>query len=228
MTLIGLFSGGKDSLVACLVAGVKEVVYCHTGVGLNEDYVKMICNKLNWKLNIVYPKYEDEFERFVKKYGFPKPTNHSWIMHNLKSKPVDKWFRKEIKNRMITFVSGIRRSESLKRKKLYKEEVIFYQGKEFRYPILEWSRLKRDNYIKVHKLPISPFYATLGISADCMCGAYSSRGEAIALDLNYPVLANRLKELEHKTGLSWGRHTNITDCTGQKTLEGLICSECVR
>lgn len=76
---IGLFSGGKDSLAACLVAGVKEVVYCRTGVGLNENYVIDTCNEFNWKLNIVEPK-ELAYELFVNEFGFPKPTSHSWIM----------------------------------------------------------------------------------------------------------------------------------------------------
>ena len=55
---IGLFSGGKDSLTACHYMHSKgklnEVVYCHTGVGLNENYVRKMCKKCFrfelWKL----------------------------------------------------------------------------------------------------------------------------------------------------------------------------------
>ncbi len=119
---VGLFSGGRDSLAACHYLGVKEVIYLHTGVGVNESYVEKICKKLGWKLNILRPKNGDkEYELFIKKYKFPKPTNHSWIMHNLKQKPLDKWHRKEIKLRNLILISDIKRKESSKRTKLFKK-----------------------------------------------------------------------------------------------------------
>ena len=60
---VGLFSGGKDSLVACHLLAemgeLDEVLYCKTGIGLDEnfDYVVDTCKKYNWKLNIEQPKF---------------------------------------------------------------------------------------------------------------------------------------------------------------------------
>jgi len=229
MDLVGLFSGGKDSMTASHVSKVKEVIFCHTGIGLNEDFVKTTCKDLGWKLNIVYPKHDDEYERFIEKFGFPKPTNHTWIMHNLKSKPIRAWYNKEKHLRDIEFVSGIRRQESRRRMKIFKRtaERSVFEKMTFNSPIISWNHEKVAKYIKKHNLPIAPFYETLGLSGDCMCGAYNHKGEAMAINKNYPELAERIKGLEKKYRDSWGRYTSITACTGQRDLEGFICNECM-
>ena len=101
MRFIGLFSGGRDSLVSCHKAnielGMQEVIYCETGVGLNKEYVIDICKKLGWKLNIIKPFVGFGYEDFIKRYGFPRPTSHTWIMHRLKLNPIKRFYGKEKK-----------------------------------------------------------------------------------------------------------------------------------
>ncbi len=227
---VGLFSGGKDSMTASHFKGVKEVIFCHTGMGVNEEFVKDTCKELGWKLNIVYPVHDDEYERFVKKYGFPKPTSHTWIMNRLKSNPVRSWYAKERKKRDVVLVSGIRLKESRRRAKFYKNlpEVHKSQNMKFTQPIKKWSKQDVADYIEKHNLPISPTYEITGVSGDCFCGAYSKKHENLKLMKYYPELAKKIQDLENKYNLSWGTYTSITDCTGQRTLEGLICNECLR
>jgi len=209
---------------------VKEVLYCHTTMGVNEDFVRTVCKDQEWKLNILYPKYEDEYERFVKKYGFPKPTSHTWIMNRLKSNPVRSWYTKEKKKRDIVLVSGIRLKESKRREKMYRNlpEIHKSQNMMFTQPIKKWTEQDVADYLKKHNLPISPTYATTGVSGDCFCGAYSKRHENLKLMKHYPELAKKIQDIEKKTGKSWGTFTSVTNCTGQRTLEGLICNECMR
>lgn len=74
---VGLFSGGKDSTVACHSVNVKKVVYCKTGVGLNLDFVKDFCQSMGWELIVLEPKIGESFEDFVRKFGFPHVGMHN-------------------------------------------------------------------------------------------------------------------------------------------------------
>ena len=225
---IGLFSGGKDSLVACLVAGVKEVLYCRTGVGLNEDYVQKICKKFSWKLHILEPK-EGEYERFCKKYDFPKPTSHSWIMQRLKLNPITKWYKKESKKRDIVLISGIRTAESKRRALKFPTDGGVETSAKIKFyrPILKWSNRKVEDYIKENNLEISPIYATLGLGGDCLCGAFTKRQLGILLNKYYPNFAERIKKLEKECRGNWGQWSSLTACEKQGGIEDFICSECM-
>ena len=229
-TNVGLFSGGRDSLTACHYLWKKgelnEVIYCRTGVGLNEEYVKKMCNQFGWKLLILEGK-ETEFEDFVKQYGFPKPTSHTWIMNRLKTNPIRKWHNQEKYKRTIRLISGIRKKESKRRFRTFRGPTDVFEGMTFFKPILNWSKNDVLEYIKKHHLEISPIYATIGVSGDCFCGAYAKKHWALLLDQHYPELAKKIKDLEKKYDQSWGQYMSLTACQGQKKLEGVICNECL-
>ena len=228
---IGLFSGGRDSLVACHYlweqGKLNEVLYCRTGVGLNEDYVKEISENFGWKLNIIHP-VKNEFEMFCERYGFPRPTSHFWIMNRLKWNPLEKWHAKQKKKRDIVLVSGIRLQESKRRRMNFKGDTLLTEsrGMKFLKPLLHWSGLKVLDYIKSKKLRISPIYKTVGIGGDCFCGAYSKKQHSKLLMEHHPKLANRILELEKTCRGSWGQWMGLTDCQGQRSLDSLICNEC--
>ena len=231
MEYIGLFSGGKDSLTACHYlwkqGKLNEVLYCRTGVGLNEDYVVDMCKKFDWKLNIVEPA-PFEYETFCQRYGFPSPTSHTWIMQRLKLNPIRKWHGKESKKRDIVFASGIRLAESKRLRKFAKGDKLEKITKmRFHKPILDWSNAKVLDYIKKWKLETSPIYQYLSLSGDCMCGAFCKRDQALIISRQFPVLAERLKELEAHVRGHWGSFMSITDCQKQGDLDDLICSECM-
>jgi len=228
---IGLFSGGKDSLVACLVAQVKEVIYCRTGVGLNEDYVKEICNRFNWKLNIVEPAPNETYEIFVKRFSFPHPAIHKIVMAFLKFHPIRKWHSQQKKlGRNIIFISGIRKAESAIRKRRYKTPTNVMDNMTFFKPILDWSTVQVWTYLKDNNIQRSPTYETLHVSGDCICGAFSGKGESAFLKMFHPELAKRFLELEKKYGGKWGNQISLSDMEHQKTFkdfdEELICQEC--
>lgn len=224
--LIGLFSGGKDSLVACLEAKVKEVVYCRTGVGLNEEYVKSICKRFNWKLNIVEPREGESFENFIQKYNFPKPTNHKWIMAFLKFHPMRKWHNQQKKTgRNIMFVSGIRRTESATRKRRWKSDHNTMDGMNFYLPILNWTTGQVWVFLEDHKIPRSPIYETMHMSGDCMCGAFSSKGESGFLKMFHPEMYEMMLQLEEKYGGKWGNQISMKDMSKQNSLDSFVTDE---
>ena len=151
---IGLFSGGKDSLTCCHYMWKKgklsEVLYCHTGVGLNERYVRETCKLYGWKLVVVRPA-EYEYETFVQRYGFPRPTSHSWIMQRLKLNPIKKWWRQARKSRDIVFLSGIRLKESKRRAMNFGKEdkLETLTGMRFDKPIIKLRNLIRVKYTRL-------------------------------------------------------------------------------
>ena len=142
--LIGLFSGGKDSLTACHYlwkqGKLDEVVYCNTGVGLNFKYVLETCNKFGWKLNVLQPKEGESFEDYIRKFGFPHNLNHLGVMGYLKWHPMRTWYNQQKKlGRDITLISGRRKKESARRKRMKSmKEYEKTEGMKFYSPLFNW------------------------------------------------------------------------------------------
>lgn len=230
---IGMFSGGKDSLVAChkmWKKGImKRVMYCKTGVGLNEDYVKEICKKFEWELIIVEPAQHETYEIFVDRFNFPHQGMHNAIMGFLKWHPIRKWHNEQKKlGKNIIFLSGRRKKESNRRKRMKSnKEYVTTEGMTFWSCIFNMETVEVWDYLKENNLKRSPTYETMHLSGDCLCGAFSSKGESDWLTVFHPEMAQRFKELEKKYGGKWGNQISLSDMENQTKLDDLICSECV-
>lgn len=231
-TNVGLFSGGKDSLTACHYlwkqGKLNEVLYCRTGVGLNEEYVVEMCKKFGWKLHIIEPKVGETYEDFVRKFGFPHAGMHGAIMGFLKWHPMRTWNREQKKlGRDIVLVSGRRKKESKRRKKMKSmKEHELTEGMQFWSAIYNWKTVDVWDYLAKNKLQRSPIYETMHLSGDCMCGAFSSKGESDWLQIFHKDMAKRFIELEKKYGDKWGNQISLTDMKQQTKLDDLICQEC--
>ena len=230
---IGLFSGGKDSLVTCHKAWkdgiMNEVIYCRTGVGLNEDYVKETCKKYGWELTIVEPAKHETFEIFVERFSFPHQGMHGAIMGFLKGHPLRKWNREQKKlGRKIIYLSGRRLSESARRKRMKSNtEKANFDGMDMWSYIFKMSTIEVWKYIGEHDLKRSPTYETMHLSGDCLCGSFSTKGESAFLKMFHPEMAKRFLELEKKFGGKWGNQISLSDMEHQTQLDDMICSECV-
>lgn len=226
---VGLFSGGKDSLVTCHYLWEKgllnEVLYCKTGIGVkdNFDYVQTTCKKYNWKLNVIEPLPHETYEIFVKRFGFPKQSMHGAVMGYLKWHPMRKWCR----DNKALLCSGRRQKESRRRMRLSKyidnpEKNIFICS-----PLFYWTTVDVWSYINRNNLEICPVYETMHMSGDCMCGAYSALGEAELIATFHPELANEIQVLETKYKGRWGRQSSISGARRQSKLVDYICNECI-
>jgi len=229
---IGLFSGGKDSLVAChlMQNELNGVLYCKTGIGIPEnfEYVKQTCKKLNWKLNIVEPKETETYENFVKKFGFPHAGIHSVIMGYLKYHPMRKWAKTQAKkDNNIIFISGWRKAESKRRMRTIKKAKTIMEGMTFLSPIANWTNSQVWNYIKKNNLEISPVYKTMHLSGDCLCGAFSELGESELLATFHKELAEEIAKLEKKYHGRWGNQSSMTGAMKQSKISNFICADCI-
>jgi len=226
---IGLFSGGKDSLVAChylwFQGKLNEVLYCKTGIGLKEnfDYVVETCDKFGWKLNIVEPKDNESYEDFIRKFGFPHQGMHSAIMGYLKWHPLRKFAR----GKDIIYVSGRRRRESRRRMGKVKGELETTENITFYSPLLEWTDKMVWDYIKNNSLERCPVYDTLHMSGDCLCGAFSELGESELIATFHGYMAEHIKSLEIDYGGQWGNNSSMIGALKQDKIDSFVCNECV-
>ena len=207
---IGLFSGGKDSLVACHLLSqmgvLDEVLYCKTGIGLEEnfDYVLDTCNKYGWKLNVELPKFS--YEDIIKKMGFPGEQMHYAVMGYLKWHSIRR-FEKKRRSEKIGFISGVREKESKRRFKTHKAQIERPEGDKqlcFIKPLFHWSNDDVWDYFHKHNLIKCPVYDTLHLSGDCLCGCFAEPHESKLIAIFHPEMAEHIRELEEKYGGKWG------------------------
>ena len=230
MKFVGLFSGGKDSLVACHYlwkqGKLNDVLYCKTGIGLKEnlDFVKGQCSKFKWNLNIVEPKQNETYEDFIRKFGFPHQGMHSAIMGYLKWHPIRKWNKE---HQGYVFVSGRRKRESKRRMRTVKGRYEETEGMIFFSPLMDWYDHDVWDYIKENGLEKCPVYDTMHMSGDCLCGAFSELGESELIATFHTSMAKRIAELELKYGGQWGNQSSITGAIKQDKIVNFICSDCM-
>lgn len=231
---VGLFSGGKDSLTMChyvdKLGYLDEVLYLKTGIGTQEnfEFVLNTCNKYNWKLTVADPKPQFTYERFVAKFGFPHAGIHPSVMAYLKLFQI-RQFGKDHKKEGIAFLSGRRKKESNKRRKM--KSNLPYSKIETNVimvsPMLYWNNGQVSTYINNNNLEICPVYETLHMSGDCLCGAFSTFGESDLIKTFHPELAKTIVGLEQKYGGKWGNQISMTGATKQNKISQYVCSECI-
>lgn len=198
-----LFSGGYDSMIVAHVAHrlnlplPVELRSINTQLSADGwiDYVFQVADAFKWKLEI----YEnvngfEAFVEFVKETGCPRTkAAHTFCYQKLKERGFNAIHmsnkREKHTGDKTLFLSGMRRAESVERRKSKEYERIGTTNKIFAAPIVDWSDMECYRYRADHNLPTNPFYQTVKGSGDCQCnwGDFISIGTLIE---HSPVLAN--------------------------------------
>lgn len=196
-----LFSGGHDSLVSThktMDAGNADVVlHIDTGIGIPEtqEYVKKVCGRYGWPLNIVSSEFD--YKEIVKENGFPGPGVHIIMYSKLKERALRIVARRH--DGKPHFYTGVRRNESERRFRNLNEPVQEASGWWWHAPIHDFTQSDVDSYIDKHNLPRSPVKMTYHHSGECLCGAFGNRTEELVLlEAHYPAVADRIKQLEQE------------------------------
>lgn len=217
-----LFSGGKDSL--CLLKYMKRAaarvkaqltaVHADTTAGFPEveEYVRMVCRKLDVPLVTVRP--ERSFYDLAKKWGIPGVKSR-WCCETLKVAPIRRYLSSFQGPKVV--YDGIRAAESNVRGTY---NPVWYHP-SFRClsvsPLFHWSDSRVDSYITRHRLPESPAFH-LGTSAECWCGAYKRVCDFRALLDTHPEIFDKLVEVEKAQN---GKYTFIYENGKQVPLASL-------
>jgi len=190
-------SGGKDSIVASLIAlskakseGAKYRIVFIDEISafqipdrriLPHDpliYVSAFSKSINAELVILRPAFN--YWDGVKRWGYPLIFHDRWCKKYLKDEPTKRFALDEYKqNYKPVWVLGIRRNESDRRKEIYKN-IKEYEWKKvnhvwvkYWYPILTWDDEQVNQFIKEHNIPKNPLWS-FGHSLECLCFAGTS------------------------------------------------------
>lgn len=213
------FSGGRDSLAIThwMMTHYPEtqVFHCNTGIGIERtrEFVRQTCKDYGWPLIEIRAKEDcgQDYDAIVKSHGFPGPDGHRYMYSLLKERPIRKLVRDakagHKRRDCVLIAAGVRHDESVRRMGYGGQEVNRQGGQLWVSPIYWWSADERDAYIRKHNLPINPVSQMLGMSGECLCGAYAHRGEKALVRLVCLETAERIDRLEQETlarGFRWG------------------------
>lgn len=213
--LVG-FTGGGDSLTLLhlmLESGIPfKPFFCNTGIGIKEQwqFIRDYCKKLNLDLIEQTPVYKT-YKQMVLSNGFPGPSAHLIMFSNLKEKSIK--FINDSFNGDAMFVTGVRVSESERRKINVTAEVQFYPKQKIKWcnPIINWDNDDKEEFLTARGIKPSPVSEKIGFSGECLCGAYAKKGEFDRIKEHFPETAKEIKDIEDVlfwVGYTWGWNEN--------------------
>jgi len=209
-------SGGRDSVVAATIGYERaraegaqaRVVFIKEfelppglGVPDPEDYVRRFSEWLGAELVVLKPAVD--YWEGVKRWGYPMLFFHRWCFQKLKKEPLMEFLRREyvVERASPVWVVGVRRAESRRRERLFKDEwsTVTLGGFNVRYwfPILDWSDGQVEEFIRRRGIPENPAWRH-GFSMECLCMAGMTLGRLRELIHAYPRLAGWLAEKDRE------------------------------
>ena len=229
-----LTSGGKDSMSVCHWLAsrgkLEAAVHIQTNIGVREttDWLKDYCSDMGWRLFVIEPKPKYVYSSFVLEYGFPGPMAHKMIMGLLKYKTM-RDFALTIDRKNHCLISGVRRFESNRRAGNYPHPIQHDGNMWFGCPFFYKKTEEVYRYVHEHGIKITPVHKRLGMSGECMCGAYATKGEKRMLKDMDPELAAYIEWLEDGIGRfgtrqakrhsTWGGSIRMSDVEQQQMLD---------
>ncbi|MEQ9091824.1 MAG: phosphoadenosine phosphosulfate reductase family protein [Balneola sp.] len=201
------FSGGTDSLVVThLIMNTHEaeVFHINTGIGVEKtrEYVRTFCKENEWVLNEIRAKEDcgKDYEEMVLEHGFPGPSQHSIMYRNLKERGIRELCRRKQNKRgdKVLLVTGIREDESFIRSG-YKNDIVKANGREvWVNAIYHFTKSLKQEYIVKYGLEINPVSKLLGISGECLCGAFAGKSELDLVRIIEPNTAEWIDNLQKR------------------------------
>lgn len=246
--VVALVSGGHDSLTAFHVAhesphvDVDAVAHINTGIGVPEtrEFVQRRCADLDVPfIELKNGTWGERYVDMVLKYGFPGPTIHKIMYRNLKERCLNGLCRSFPGT--LALVSGVRRHESRNRMENVPIDGLSEDSRAlWLSPLTDWTTNDIRRYRDRHDLPANPVVETLGMSGECLCGAYADRIEYRLLREEYPAVGRLLLCIESQVTASafvndipeeytyWG-HGNrrpVADIAMGDSDQMLLCTDC--
>lgn len=237
-----------------------SVVHLDTGIGVPEtrEFVEWFCDAAGYGL-LVYSAMEhctpdgtpdpQCYEDLVippavrageldphERGGFPGPGRHQVMFDRLKGRSIQRLVRdhKTSREDRVMLISGVRSSESTRRMPLAKTGPVNRNGAQLWVnPLLSWSDQDCITYRELHRLPQNPVSELLGMSGECLCGAFAKPHELETIEIHYPEVGARIRALEidaFEHGYCWGwdgrpPKTWCMEKHGQQRLPGMEMME---
>lgn len=176
------YSGGHDSLVSTHIASqhprFSGVFHANTTIGIAETraHMRATCQQFGWELKEYYPPRS--YKEMCVQYGFPGPGAHRYCYINLKERSIMSLLRDHKTHRKdrVMLVTGVRAAESERR--VGNVEVVRRQGAlVWVAPCIDFTDDDKESYINEHNLPRNPVVEQIGMSGECLCGAFANNGK---------------------------------------------------
>ena len=207
------FSGGTDSLLCADIVTKffpkAKIFHANTGIGLKKtrSYVRQLCKNRDWDLVEIKAKEDcgQDYEQIVMEHGFPGPGMHGRMYQRLKERCVRELHRRYKRKRgnKIMIVTGIRHDESQVRAG-YKNSIVSEVDGVIWVNALYWfTKQDKYDYIKSRGLKVNPVNKIIGMSGECLCGAYAHKGELDLIRLVEPETADYIEELQKRVMKKW-------------------------
>ncbi len=202
VAIYALLSGGNDSLASTHYTmsqhGARSVVHLRTGIGIPAtlEFVYETCREQGWPLRVMDPP-DWSYRDMVLNKGFPGPGAHRFAYSWLKERAIAQLVREtktRIKDRVM-LVTGVRRQESARRMG-YVVPVIRVKARVWVAPMFTYSKIQTHEYLKAHGLKSNPVVSVLGMSGECLCGAFAQPGELVKIKEHYPEVAAQIEALQ--------------------------------
>lgn len=207
------FSGGKDS--SCLILLAKEaninnveLIYMESGLELPGcvDFVKQQAEKFGMVLHITNPvrDYYGDFATIVRKYGYFPGRGYTYCSSRLKLRPSRVYLRNIYGFKNIYRVNGVRKSESPRRAKMYKDKAPIRPDTEnsghfLVEPIHNWTGQDVKEYLEKHNFEVMEQYKEFKVSGCAYCPFYQVEIYQRILNI-YPDIYDKIIEVENELG----------------------------
>jgi 3'-phosphoadenosine 5'-phosphosulfate sulfotransferase (PAPS reductase)/FAD synthetase len=218
--IVGMFSGGDDSLTMLHVAqelGIKFTAIIHgdtkTGIPQTTDFAKAEVSRLGHRLIIA--DAGTSYVDYVMRKGFFGKGNgaHAFSYNVLKANhfksAVSNELRKGRSGYRVLFINGARRLESERRKKTMVSPYRVENNKLNIWVNLinEWDKHDTVDYLEGNNIQRNPVSIKLCRSGECMCGTMQTEGDRTEASYFFPEWGKWLDELEkavkEKHGFGW-------------------------
>lgn len=235
--ILAAYSGGDDSIVSTHFAVENfgcAVVHCDTRIGMKATrrHLDAVSDYRGWDLRVFQgPTYgppknlntsllpagewtdgATAYEELIFNWGFPGPAQHHRCYGRLKERALRLAARSVLTKRgqRVLLVSGIRADESAIRAG-YKRSIQLQKGSQFVWanPFYHHTESDFEAYRQEFGLPRNPVKPQIGISGECLCGAFASPGELAAVRTCEPETGAYLDSLRGRVAAngfpwSWG------------------------
>jgi hypothetical protein len=208
VAVFAMLSGGDGSLGAthwCMenIPGC-EVLHINTGIGIERTrlFVRETCAEQGWRLTEIRAKEDcgQDYDEIVSQHGFPGPATHKFMYARLKERAVRLAVkqRKTKRSDKVMLLTGICHDDSVRRSGYGGTEVNHVGAQMWVNPMYWAGKSFIHQHLRDVGLARNPVAIELGMSGECLCGAFASKGELAIVRRACPATAARIDELRRR------------------------------
>lgn len=244
VAIFALFSGGDGSLGTTHWAMENvpgcEVAHIVTGIGIDRTrlFVEETCAREGWSLTVIRAKEDcgQDYDELVERWGFPGPAGHKVMYNRLKERAIEKLVRDRKRFRSsekVMLITGICHDDSVRRSGYGGREVNFVGSQMWVNPLYWAGQSYIYSRILDLEVPRNPVAEELGMSGECLCGAFAEEGELANVRRVCPRTADRIENLQRRVHNRhpWGweqRPPSVRQDNETPDMFSPMCVNCLR